>query len=212
MKKLKKLALGLLALAVMVGSGVPAMTAPASAATTGKEVTVYFQNSKNWSSVYAYLWHGSGPLTGMGAWPGQKMTKVAGTDNWYQIKFTPSTTFNAIFTNNNGNQTTDHTPKDLTSDKTAYWFVPTDKAQTGGGYGAKGVAVTLYTEAQSGFPGAAAAGDTGKSGGKTDNTAPAKDATPKTGDNGAGAVAVAAVAVVSAVGMGVVLGRKKKAV
>lgn len=221
MEKLRKLVTGLLALAVVTVSAAPVLSAPASAASAGKEVTIYFQNSQNWKNVYAYLWEGSGNLKGTPAWPGQQMTKVSGTENWYEMKFTPATAFNVIFDDNGQpkpQQTANHTPKDLTSDKTAYWFVPTDSTQTNGnGLTPAGTAVQVYTEAQAGFPTPAAvtsvtdkttAGTTAAAAGAD---ASKKDAVPKTGDTGVSEPAVAAAALIALAGMGLVLLRKKAA-
>ena len=214
MKKLKKLVTGILALAVVMVSTAPMLSVSASAAFTDKEVTVYFQNSKSWKNVYAYLWHGSGNLKGTPAWPGKQMTKVSGTSDWYELKFSPAMAFSVIFNDNaqpKPQQTANHTPKDLTADKPAYWFVPTDATQTNGnGYTPTGVAVKVYSEAQSGFPTPSASTGTSNKAATATAAAPTnKDASPKTGDTGTGMTVVVTVAAVALAGMGFVLARKK---
>ena len=151
MKRSKKLVAGIMAMAIMMSSAIAMAATPASAA--GKEVTVYFQNTQNWSSVYAYLWAGSGNIKGTAAWPGQKMAKVAGADNWYEVKYTAGAPFNVIFNDNaqpKPHQTADHTPKNLAADKDAYWFVPGGAAKSNdNGLTPAGTAITVYTEAVS---------------------------------------------------------------
>ncbi|HCC02126.1 MAG TPA: hypothetical protein DHW78_06500 [Ruminococcaceae bacterium] len=222
MKRSKKLVAGIMAMAIMMSSAIAMAATPASAA--GKEVTVYFQNTQNWSSVYAYLWAGSGNIKGTAAWPGQKMAKVAGADNWYEVKYTAGAPFNVIFNDNaqpKPHQTADHTPKNLAADKDAYWFVPGGAAKSNdNGLTPAGTAITVYTEAQAGFPKPAAATTSSKdatsskaaTAATTPSTASAAtaDASPKTGDANENApILVTTTALLALAGMGTILIRKK---
>lgn len=70
-----------------------------------KTVTVYFENTKNWSSVYVYAWMGSGENKNAD-WPGIAMTKAG--NNIYSYTFNCDELPNIIFNNgNNGEQTID---------------------------------------------------------------------------------------------------------
>ena len=61
-------------------------------------VTVYFNNTSNWSTVKAYMWTGGTNNT----WPGESMTKVSGTI----YKITVDSSYeNIIFNNGSGTQT-----------------------------------------------------------------------------------------------------------
>ena len=225
MKRFKKLVAGIMAMAMVMSSAVAMSATPASAAS--KEVTVYFQNTEKWNNVYAYMWAGSGNIKGTPAWPGKQMTKVAGTENWYELKYTAGAAFNVIFNDNaqpKPHQTANHTPKDLAADKDAYWFVPTGSTETNtNGLTAAGTAIKVYTEAQSGFPKPAAAAAataskdtttvsnaTSSAAATSTNSAAATDASPKTGDTNENVpTAVTAVALLALAGMGTVLIRKK---
>lgn len=73
---------------------------------SNKNITVYFENNKNWSSVYAYVWSGSNNLA---SWNGTKMTYAGRSKNGYDvysITFDYSSYSNIIF-NNGSNQTVD---------------------------------------------------------------------------------------------------------
>ena len=195
-----------MAMTMVMASAISMAAVPASAAS--KEVTIYFQNTKNWDNVYVYQWIGSGNIKGTPAWPGKQMTKVSGTDNWYEVKYTGSSAFNVTFNNNaqpKPQQTADHTPKDLAADKDAYWFVPTDTSESNSnGQTPVGTVIKVYTEAQSGFPKPAAA--------SAASTKPAAgtDASPKTGDANENApVFVTAATLLALAGMGTILIRKR---
>lgn len=216
MKRFKKLVAGIMAMAMMMTSAFAMAATPASAASKG--VTIYFQNTQKWSSVYAYTWAGSGNIKGTPAWPGKQMTKVAGADNWYEMQYTAGATFNVIFTDNaqpKPHQTANHTPKDLSADKEAYWFVPAGATQTNNNnYTPAGTSIKLYTEAQAGFPKPAAVAATTPS--KKDTTATvstasaAADTSPKTGDaNESAPIIVMTAALLALAGVGTVLIRKK---
>ncbi len=77
-------------------------------ADTGAAGTVYYQNTSNWSTVYCYMWNGSGDAKNA-EWPGVAMTLHK--DNVW--KYTTSTDYqNVIFNNGSGgtgNQTSDLT-------------------------------------------------------------------------------------------------------
>ena len=90
--------------AILVFSAVLCVAAAdTDVAQTGASGTVYYQNSSNWSTVYCYMWNGSGE-TKNAEWPGVQMTLHK--DNVY--KYTTSTDYaNVIFTNNAGQQTAD---------------------------------------------------------------------------------------------------------
>ncbi len=226
MKRFKKLVAGIMAMAMVMTSAIAMTAVPASAA--GKEVTIYFQNTEKWSNVYAYMWAGSGNIKGTPAWPGKQMTKVSGTDNWYELKYTAGTAFNVIFNDNvqpKPHQTANHTPKDLAADKDAYWFVPGGATESNNNnYTPAGAAITVYTEAKSGFPKPATTAATTKNGTtaasskagstaaattSTDSTA-TTDASPKTGDANENApIIVTTAALLALAGMGTILIRKR---
>ncbi len=67
-------------------------------AQTGATTTVYFRNTANWSSVYAYVWV-KDTSTSIKAWPGEAMTLHEG--NIY--KYTVNGDYNMIIFNNGGN-------------------------------------------------------------------------------------------------------------
>ena len=72
-------------------------------ASTAVSGTVYFKNTGNWSTVYAYVWI-QGTTTSVQSWPGQAMTLDEG--NVY--KYTISGDYNMIiFNNGSGTQTAD---------------------------------------------------------------------------------------------------------
>lgn len=212
MKKFIQKALAcMMALAVVLTvSALPLQTA--KAATTG--VKIYFQNNQGWDKVNAYIWQGSGPVSGTSAWPGAAMTKVSGTDNWYELTYAGTSKFNVIFNNGEAKpkQTANHTPADLAADKAAYWFTPSNEtASNDNGLTPAGTAVTVSTTAPAGFP-AAAASSTPSKASSASSAATAssgtKDSSPKTGDSGN--PAAFAVAGVAALGCLVAVFARKK--
>ena len=94
---------------------------------------IHFQNSKNWSKVYAYVWN---PFVAEGesnaipgyesynAWPGATIEENTNNPGWYDLTITKdnSTGFNFIFNNNSGSQTGDLWTGDL-SFHTELWVV-----------------------------------------------------------------------------------------
>ena len=60
---------------------------------------VYFYNSDNWSSVYAYIW-GASNGEALGSWPGVKA--AADSNGWYYVDVPVSPAYNIIF-NDGGN-------------------------------------------------------------------------------------------------------------
>ncbi|MBQ5711751.1 MAG: starch-binding protein, partial [Oscillospiraceae bacterium] len=70
--------------------------------------TIYFKNSDGWKNVYLYGWHDNDTTITSG-WPGNKMTKVAGTSDIYSIDV-PVTATNIIFNNNGTAQTANLVP------------------------------------------------------------------------------------------------------
>lgn len=74
------------------------LKAIAGEASTDPTVTVYFDNTSNWSTVKAYVWTGGTN----NSWPGESMTKVSGTI----YKITVDSSYeNIIFNNGSGTQT-----------------------------------------------------------------------------------------------------------
>ena len=73
--------------------------------------TIYYVNTNNYDTVYAYLWYESGKTAvNNHAWPGEKMTKTGLTYNGYDIysiDITNTNFINIIFSNGNGSQTKD---------------------------------------------------------------------------------------------------------
>lgn len=68
----------------------------------GGEITVYFDNTKNWSKVYIYAWaDGGGNIV---SWPGEQMTH---NGDYYSYTFNYDEYQNIIFNNGNGEQTVD---------------------------------------------------------------------------------------------------------
>ena len=71
-------------------------------------MTVYFQNSAKWSTVYIWAWdanHNNVNYTG-GSWPGAVMHPVFGEDGLYKYEL-PVRTTHIIFSNGSGTQTGD---------------------------------------------------------------------------------------------------------
>lgn len=68
------------------------------------EGTIYYQNTNNWSSVYAYYWNDDD--TTMTTWPGEKMTSIG--DGLYRIEMNANAKY-IIFSNGEGSQTEDIT-------------------------------------------------------------------------------------------------------
>ena len=100
-----KSAICIILTAILAFSAVLCVTAAdKDLAQTGAKGTVYFENSSNWSTVYCYMWNGSGE-TKNAEWPGVAMTLHK--DNVW--KYTTSTDYaNVIFNNGgNGQQTSD---------------------------------------------------------------------------------------------------------
>ncbi len=82
-------------------------------------ITVYFENTNNWSSVYAYCWKGSNEEA---VWPGKNMTYIGKNDMGKSIyKYTVNMDIydHIIFNNNSGSQTENIA---LTVDRTAYYL------------------------------------------------------------------------------------------
>lgn len=73
---------------------------------SGKQITVYFENTHKWSSVYAYAWGVGGKYS---SWPGTAMTKAGTSKNGYDLyKFSLDfDSFQSIIFNNGTDQTVD---------------------------------------------------------------------------------------------------------
>ena len=95
-----------------------ALTAPvvAPSGLTQQTITVHFNNSENWDSVYAYMGltssfkamtHDSKTVYGYAnAWPGAEVEADPDNAGWYSFKITTDPSeYALIFNNNNGSQT-----------------------------------------------------------------------------------------------------------
>lgn len=69
------------------------------------DITIYFENSENWSTPYIYMWSSESGANNV--WPGVAMTKVEGSDTMYSIQLDYTMYQNAIFSNGSGTQTVD---------------------------------------------------------------------------------------------------------
>lgn len=69
---------------------------------------VRYQNTNNWDNVYMYVWkdESNKPL---GDWPGKSMTKESDGTYYYDLSVNGTGTYNYIFHNNSGSQTSDIT-------------------------------------------------------------------------------------------------------
>ena len=104
--------------------------------------TYYFENSQNWSSVYAYVWSAASGAK-IAAWPGTPATLVK--DNIYSITFDVNKYDSVIFNNNNnGSQTVDITLANY-PDKNLF---KTDGTQTDSKYNVTGDTYTEETSSQ----------------------------------------------------------------
>ena len=210
MKKFKKFVVGFMALALLVVS----FTVTPLVAKADSSVMIYYQNTEGWENVYCYIWQGLGPVKGTATWPGTEMTKVEGTDNWYELEYTAGSAFQVIFNDNAVPKIsqTGNLPSDLEADKSAYWFVPnnamTDQG-TSDGYTAQGLSVQILTEAPEGFP-VSTSSTEGTQVKKADSVevATEKDESPKTGDT-LMPVVIVIVGSISLFGISLILLRKK---
>ena len=76
------------------------------------DLTIYYKNTNNWSTVNIYCWQNSNENNKNKAWPGKSMTKVEGTDDIYSYTISTSSNWDrCIFSDgsNSGNKTTDLT-------------------------------------------------------------------------------------------------------
>ncbi|MDO5124280.1 MAG: starch-binding protein, partial [Eubacteriales bacterium] len=84
---------------------IEAVGGSASGGDTGGEITVYFTNNENWSTVKAYVWGSAGSMS---AWSGNTMTYVKTNElnqKIYSISFSYNDYQNIIF--NNGSEQTE---------------------------------------------------------------------------------------------------------
>lgn len=95
---MKKIISLILAFAMVFSLAMPAFAADDTR-------TIYFENTGNWSSVYA--WDASAAAY-LGNWPGTAMSKVEGETNIYSIEVSTAA-INVIFNNGGGSQTDDLT-------------------------------------------------------------------------------------------------------
>lgn len=107
-------------------------------------ITVYFSNNKNWSTVNAYIYKQS-TGTALAAWPGKAMTYVKVNNEGEKVYSVTAdvTKYDRIIFNNGTDQTTD-TP--LTKASSGYFLDPVSKGKE---YGGKYVA-GLYPYSQNG--------------------------------------------------------------
>ena len=80
-----------------------------------QDLVIYFVNTDNWSSVYAYTWTDS--TQQLGAWPGKAMTLVEG--NLYSITV-PAGAANIIFNSGNNGIQTDNLTLDAAYNRYTY--------------------------------------------------------------------------------------------
>ena len=74
-----------------------------------EEVTIYFRNDKNWSSVYAHMWNDMGGTT---EWPGEAATQVSG--KYWSMTFNAGEYDHIIFNKGgDGGQTVDAAVADI---------------------------------------------------------------------------------------------------
>ncbi len=95
--------------------------APEEATKVKDNITVYFSNNKNWSTVNAYIYKQS-TGTAMSAWPGKAMTYVKTNDMGEKVYSVTAdvTKYDRIIFNNGSQQTTD-TP--LTKASSGYFII-----------------------------------------------------------------------------------------
>lgn len=202
---LRKIMAAVMSMAIVAVSAVTLPAVSASAASKG--VTIYYQNSNSWSTVYCYSFYGSG---GTGAvWPGDKM--VPAGNGWYKYTYTGTKPINVIFSNGAKGQTTNHTPKDLSVSNSAYWFTDT-ASKSGTAYGGSGNGVKVNTTPESGWPQETVSSSptTAKSSStvSTKSTKTSSETSPDTGDNSSAAVA-GIICIVALAGAGFTLLMKK---
>lgn len=100
-----------------------------------EDLTVYFVNSQNWTTVNAYVWGDAGEKTG---WPGEKMTLVGTYEGKDVYSYTFANSYVNIIFNNGSEQTVDIALSTLgnnnafkLSSKSDKWSVTTWLYETG---------------------------------------------------------------------------------
>lgn len=102
-------------------SNLLAIVDPANVDGSEETVTVYFENTNNWSEVYAYVW-GNGGVGYEKKWPGNTMTSIGKNEYNHKIyKYTVNvdTYPNIIFNNGSSLQTKDIT---IAADNMCYYL------------------------------------------------------------------------------------------
>lgn len=101
---------------------------------------VRYQNTNNWDNVYMYVWkdESNKPL---GAWPGKPMTKESDGTYYYDLSVNGTGTYNYIFHNNSGSQTSDITNIPYEPGKEAEFNAGGILTNTAGGSSGSGDAV-----------------------------------------------------------------------
>ena len=77
--------------------------------------TVYFENTRNWSNVYAYVWKNSNNMEAV-SWPGSAMTRVAG--NIYSYTFSNTDQYDRIIFNDGSRTGTKYSDNSSTCTQT----------------------------------------------------------------------------------------------
>ena len=97
-KRILSMTMAILMLFTMFAGQLPGGLLEVKAAST-YDVTVHWQNTKNWSKVNAYVWNNGGTL--YGGWPGGAAKENPENKGWYDVSFKGLTdsSFNFIFNN-----------------------------------------------------------------------------------------------------------------
>ena len=124
-KRLVSMTMAFLMMFTMFAGQLPGGLLEVKAAST-YDVTVHWQNTKNWSEVNAYVWKGEN-IALNGAWPGSATTENKENKGWYDVSFKGLTdsTFKFIF--NNGSEQTVDLKETLKAETTEYWATPSGK-------------------------------------------------------------------------------------
>lgn len=166
-KMLKKVATILLAVMLVT------VVVPANADAASK-VIVHVQDGAEWGNVNIYNWGDAGETVGV--WPGTPM-EADSVDGWFTYTVdTKDVKLNLVF--NNGAKLQSGDVKDIDPSTGECWIVIGGKAEEND-MGAAATTATLYTEAEEGWPVAAAAVEATA---EETTEAATTDAEPATGD------------------------------
>jgi LPXTG-motif cell wall-anchored protein len=171
---------------------------PVASAETQK-VTVHVKDGASWGSMNAYIWSDAGELAGV--WPGSAMTEEG--DGWYTASFDTEVALNFVFCASSGAPQSSNI-EGVAADAGEIWVVIGGESDAND-LGAATVKAELFTEAEEGWPGAAAATEE-----VAEETTETTADMPKTGENTpVMAVVLLALAAVSAT-MVVVMKKKEQ--